>query len=131
MELQHVSVELRRTDDDAPAHDSQFQQDLDEFAQLLHLAGIALSQRDEAEYSTLEFLITVSPEIASTFAMILMTWVRRRASRSIRVIMFDDDVDLRAVRDFEGFVDRIKQSRDKTCKEQRDTAFEPEPRTLA
>jgi hypothetical protein len=116
MEQQHVSVELRRAEDDAPAHDPQFQQDIEEFANLLRLAGIAYSQRDEVEYSTLEFLITVSPERASTFAMILMTWLQRRAGRSIRVTMFDNDVDLRAMRDFEGFVDKIKHS-----------AFEREP----
>jgi hypothetical protein len=127
MEQQHVSVELRRADDDAPAHDPQIQQELEEFAKLLRLAGIAYSQRDEVEYSTLEFLITVSPEIGSTFAMILMTWFRRRTGRSIRVTTFDDDVDLRAVRDFEGFVDKIKQTYARPLKEQTDSAFEPEP----
>jgi hypothetical protein len=114
LEQQHISVELKRAEEDPPAHDLGFQQELGEFAKLLRLAGVAYSQREEVEYSTPEFLVTLSPELGSTFAMILMMWFQRRAGRSIRVTMFDDDVDLRFVKDFGGFVEKIKQTGDKT-----------------
>jgi hypothetical protein len=46
--------------------------------------------------------------------MILIAWFQRRAGRSIRVTMFDDGLDLRSVKDFWGFVERIKQAHNKT-----------------
>ena len=33
--------------------------------------------------------------------MTLMVWFQRRAGRSIRVTMFDDDIDLQTAKDFE------------------------------
>jgi hypothetical protein len=43
--------------------------------------------------------------------MILMTWFLQRTGRSIRVTLFDDDVHLQSVKDFEDFAERIKQKR--------------------
>src|SRR5450432_3053114 len=43
--------------------------------------------------------------------MILMTWFPQRTGRSIRATLFDDDVHLQSVEDFEDFVERIEQRR--------------------
>jgi hypothetical protein len=45
--------------------------------------------------------------------MVLMTWFQRRAGRRIRVAMFDHDVDLQTAKDFESFVERLKQTHNK------------------
>ena len=60
------------------------------------------------------------PRIGSTFVMTLMVWFQRRAGRSIRVTMFDDDIDLQTVKDFEGSVEMIKPTHDKTAEVRRD-----------
>jgi hypothetical protein len=112
MTREHISIELKRAHDDPPVDDPEFQDELGEFAKLLGLLGVAYSQQGAAGYSTLEFLVTLSPEIGSTFAMVLMGWFQRRVGRSIRLTMFDDDVDLQTVEDFEGFVVNFKRIQD-------------------
>jgi hypothetical protein len=111
MEREHIGVELKRADDDLPAQDALFLKELDEFARLLRLAGVAYSRQGEGDHSSPQFLVTLSPEVVSTFSMILMTWFLQRTGRSIRVTLFDDDVQLQSARDFEDFVERIKQRR--------------------
>jgi hypothetical protein len=59
LELQHINMELKRAHEDPPARDPQFQEELQEFAKLLRLSGVAYSQQGD---STPEFLVALSPD---------------------------------------------------------------------
>jgi hypothetical protein len=50
LEQQHANIELRRADDDPPAHDPEFREELGEFAKSLRLAGVTYSHQGEVEY---------------------------------------------------------------------------------
>ena len=108
--MEPISIELRRSRDDPPAHDPQFQEELRAFAQSLRAAGLGYSQRGAVGYSLPQFLVTPS-EIGATFAALLVTWLQNQAGRAVRATLVDDVFDIETAEDVENFVDRIDKNR--------------------
>ena len=103
-----ISIELRRSRDDPPAHDPEFQEELRVFALALRAAGLAYSQQGAVGYSLPQFLIEPS-EIGPTFATLLLTWMQNQPGRSIRATVGEDAFDLESAEDVESLMERISQ----------------------
>jgi hypothetical protein len=110
--MEQISIKLTRAPDDPPAHSPEFQEELRAFAQSLRTARLPYSQRGAVGYSLPEFFVTLSPDQAANFSMILTTWLQNQAGRAIRVTLVDDELDLQRVEDVESLIDKLKLIQD-------------------
>ena len=128
MEPERLEIILARAPDDPKENDPQYQEELRAFGQSLRAAGVTFSQRaiafdsiDAHGYPLGDFLVALAPTVLPAVAAIVVTWLRVRAGRKVRVKVGDTHVEARTAEEAEKLLKVAAEFRKNSNPAKRDT----------